>query len=300
MLEHINQEPLPPRRVVVLGAGGFIGKTLVRHLREAGMTVLGLSSSDVDLSQSASVAELRSRLGAGDAVVLLSAITRDRGEDVTTFMTNVAIGGHVSRSIPPGSAQVICVSSDAVYGDEAANPVTEASPCSPSGLYGLSHLVRERLLEHVLRRVDVPLAILRPTMLYGPGDTHGSYGPNRFFRSVRDSRGIDLFGEGEELRDHVYVNDFARLVAECLVRRSRGVLNVATGESMSFREVARIVASLAGGGIELRSQPRSVPITHRYYDTSAIARAFPSMTFTRLDAGLLSTWSELAVSAGLP
>jgi nucleoside-diphosphate-sugar epimerase len=296
MLEHTSHDPAWPKRAVILGAGGFIGRTLVPHLHESGVAVLALSSKEVDLAQPASVAELRSRLRAGDAVILLSAITRDRREDVTTFMKNVAIGGHTSLAVPTDAAQVIYVSSDAVYGDDSPNPVTEATPCSPSGLYGLAHLVRERMLGHALAGAGIPLAILRPTMLYGAGDTHGSYGPNRFFRTMRDSRVITLFGEGEELRDYVYVEDFARLIIECLMRRSRGVLNVATGESTSFRDVAQLVATLAGDPVVLASQPRRVRLTHRRYDTAALAKAFSSMTFTPLGAGLARTWSEMMVS----
>ena len=64
------------------------------------------------------------------------------------------------------------------------------------------HLVREVMLRSAL---TAPLAILRPTLLYGAADPHNGYGPNRFRRLAAAGQDIVLFGEGEEQRDHVLI-----------------------------------------------------------------------------------------------
>src|SRR5256885_1405531 len=77
--------------------------------------------------------------------------------------------------------------------------------------------------------VKAPLAILRPTLLYGAEDPHNGYGPNRFRRLANAGADITLFGEGEERRDHVLIDDLAEIVLRVLKRRSTGTLNIATG-----------------------------------------------------------------------
>ena len=69
-----------------------------------------------------------------------------------------------------------------------------------------------------------------------------------------------------------------------LHHRSSGVLNITTGLSRSFREVAELVASFRGRYVEIQTTPRVNRITHRHFDISAHLRAFP--TFMSLATGL--------------
>jgi nucleoside-diphosphate-sugar epimerase len=122
--------------------------------------------------------------------------------------------------------------------------------------------------------------------LYGSGDTHDGYGPNRFLRTAREEHRITLFGNGEEKRDHVYIGDLSRLIGLCLAHRSEGVLNVATGTSTSFSDVARIIAGLYQDEVLIDHQPHNGPITHRHFDIANLIRAFPSFRSTPLQEGL--------------
>ena len=106
-------------------------------------------------------------------------------------------------------AHLVYVSSDAVYADGPL-PLTEASPAAPTSLHGAMHLAREQMLLSIAG--STPLAILRPTLVYGAGDPHNGYGPNRFRRQANRGETIVLFGEGEERRDHVDVDDIAEIV----------------------------------------------------------------------------------------
>ncbi|MEW5984303.1 MAG: NAD(P)-dependent oxidoreductase [Acidobacteriota bacterium] len=288
MLEHHDQAPTPPERVVVLGARGFVASNVVGSLDSAGVRVMGLPSAEVDLTSPSSVDALRSRLRGDDAVVFVSALTPDRGRTVATFMQNLRMGQHVSEALAARPcAHVVYISSDAVYDDEA-NPVHERSVCEPSSLHGLMHVVRERMLLETTRQSGTPLAILRPTLLYGARDTHNGYGPNRFVQQALAGAPIQLFGGGEERRDHVLVDDVSRLVSLVLAHRSEGVLNIVTGTSVPFARVAEIVVELTGQPVAIQASPRANPITHRHFDVSATIAAFPSFACTPLRAGLMS------------
>ncbi len=181
-------------------------------------------------------------------------------------------------------AHLLYVSSDAVYADDA-NPVTEASARAPTTLQGLMHAAREGMLAAATR---APVAFLRPTLVYGAADPHNGYGPNRFRREAAAGGPIRIFGEGEEKRDHVLVDDVAALALLILGHRSRGALNAVTGRAVPFADVARLVAA-GFPGVAVESQPRPGPrphLLHRFFDITACRRAFPRFRFTPLEEGL--------------
>ena len=286
MLHHRKADGALPRRVVVLGGTGFLGRATMRHLADRGIDMLSLGSADVDLTQPEAVEQLRGCLRADDAVVLASAITREKGRDVETFMKNVSMAVHVAKALTTVScAHLLYLSSDAVY-EDATSPIHERTCSNPSDIYGLMHLVRERLLATTMSQLDTPLGVLRLAAIYGSGDTHNSYGPNRFLQEVKKEQSITLFGEGEEQRDHLFVEDAARLIVLCLVHRSEGLLNLATGKGVSFLQVAQTLERLRVVPTEVVKSPRATPITHRYFDVSALREAFPSFEFTSLGEGL--------------
>jgi len=293
MLSHHAVMPQMPSRVVVLGGSGCVGRAVVRQLQVQETEAIPVSSRDVDLCAAEAVAGLHRIIRPGDALVIAAAITPDHGKDSGTLLSNLSMGQHVSAFLRQAAlAHVIYISSDAVY-DERAGLIQEATPTAPASFHGLMHLVRERMLLDVLRGSHVPLAILRPTLLYGADDTHNGYGPNRFLRSALTSGTITLFGDGEERRDHLFVTDLARLISLCLMAQSDGILNVATGHAVSFAEVARLIAEVSGEDIRIERSARSAPVTHRHFETAELVRAFPSFRCTPLRLGLAETRQAL-------
>jgi UDP-glucose 4-epimerase len=285
VLTHAH-DTAPPARTVVVGCRGFVGSAVLAHIAGLGWPATGIASADVDLTAEGAGGQLASRLREDDAVVLVSALTPDRGKGAATLERNVRMARHVAEAlIERPVAQLVNIGSDAVYTDDA-NPVRESSCASPSSLHGAMHLAREVLLADACRFAGVPLALLRPSLLFGPGDTHNGYGPNRYVRSALAGEPVKLFGEGEEQRDHVFIDDVARIVAELLGRGSTGVLNVATGTSSSFRAAAEIAVQLAGSGAAVEGTPRQNPITHRHFDTAAAQSAFPGFAWTSLRDGI--------------
>jgi nucleoside-diphosphate-sugar epimerase len=297
MLTHGRPEPTSPERVVVLGARGFLARVLNAELANRGVPAAALGSADVDLTHPAAADTLAGRLRATDALVFLAALTPDRGRGIDTLMANLRMADTVCRALQATTvAHVVYISSDAVYREQDAF-VTEDSRADALSLYGSMHALRERMLHHQLG-ASVPLAVLRPTLVFGAGDTHNSYGPNRFMRAAARERAVSIFGAGEEQRDHVFVGDVARLIAEVLVHRSAGVLNVVTGTSIAFGDLARQIAALAGEDVRVVSLPRAAgPVLHRHYDPASLHRAFPAFRFTPRAAALRQAWSGY-VAAG--
>ena len=285
MLRHHNPTPRSPARSVILGASGFIGGAILRKLGGAGDAVLGLGRKEVDLLDDRAAVELAMLLGAQDALVVVAA--RVPCKTPTMMLENIRMMAAVCEALAKRPvAHVVYVSSDAVYADGPL-PLNEASPAAPTSLHGAMHLAREQMLLGVAGAT--PLALLRPTLVYGAGDPHNGYGPNKFRRQANRGEAIILFGEGEERRDHVDVDDIAEIVRLVLEHRSAGVLNIATGAVASFRALADKAVALSPHKVEIKSSPRSGPMPHngyRPFDPAATLAAFPGFRYTAIDVGL--------------
>ncbi|MFI4987214.1 MAG: NAD-dependent epimerase/dehydratase family protein [Alphaproteobacteria bacterium] len=298
MLEHRNKAPVPPSRVVVLGARGIIGRALTRVLAREAVPLLALSSADIDLLDAGAAERLAGLLRADDAVVMLAALTPDKGRDIATLMRNLRMGEAVCAALAQAACdQVIYVSTDAVYrtGPEL---ITERTPADPPELYGAMHRTRETMFAATVAAGH--LAIPRVTMVLAAGDTHGSYGANRFRRQAREAGKITLGGEGEETRDQIYLGDLVELIRLMLVHRSHGVLNAVSGVSPSFLEVARLVAAQFEPRPEIVFTPRTAPISHRHYDITALRRAFPRFRLTPHGEAIARVHREETASTTMP
>ncbi len=282
-----------PSRVVILGVTGHLGAALRPRLeRELGVEVVGHSAKTLDLTRQDAFRVLDGVLGPETALVFASALTPDRGQTLDTFTANVTMAVNVARyleSHPVG--RCVYVSSDAVYGFDF-NPVTEATPVAPSGSYALAKYTCERIMELVAGARSVPLLSLRVTGVFGPGDPPSAYGPNAFARSLARDRTIRLFGGGEEERDHVYVDDAARVTVGLMRAGATGVFNVATGESRSFADIVETARGLVPYDFTVGSVPRKGAVTHRRFDTARLRQAVPGLTFTPFKEALAATLRE--------
>jgi nucleoside-diphosphate-sugar epimerase len=285
MLHHRHTTSRLPARTVILGAGGFIGGAILRKLGAAGAPALGLGRSELDLLNDSAAEKLGTMLRPDDALVMISA--RAPCKTPAMMLENIRMMAAVCDALAKRPvAHLVYVSSDAVYADGPL-PLTEASPAAPTSLHGAMHLAREQMLQAAAGAT--PLALLRPTLVYGAGDPHNGYGPNKFRRQANRGEAIVLFGEGEERRDHVDVGDIAEIVLLVLSHRSAGVLNIATGAVASFRDVAEKAVALSPRKVEIKSSPRSGPMPHngyRPFDPAATLAAFPGFRYTALDVGL--------------
>jgi len=296
MLEHRQRAPVKPARVAVLGAGGFIAGAIARRAAAEGIEVLALGRPGLDLMQPGAAQKLAAALRPEDALVFASA--RAPVKDSTMLRENLVMAEAVCAALKARpAAHVVYISSDAVYRD-SPGPLDEASCAEPGSLHGAMHLAREVALR---AEYAGPLAILRPTLVYGLDDPHNGYGPNRFRRLAAAGKEIVLFGEGEERRDHVDVEDVAELAVRVLLHRSAGVANAVSAEVASFRELAEFAAGEFVPRVAVRGSPRSGPMPHngyRPFKPSAALAAFPGLRFKPWREGLARVHALARSAAG--
>jgi nucleoside-diphosphate-sugar epimerase len=258
---------------VIIGAGGFVGGAIGDQLAADKVPILAFTRKELDLLKPEAPATLQRLLRADDSVVFVSALAPTRNNAMLIDNLRMAEAVCAALAAQP-VAHLAYISSDAVYSDDV-NPVTERSCQQPSSLHGVMHLAREIMLRAALK---LPLAILRPTLIYGAKDPHNGYGPNRFRRLAAKGEAITLFG--------------AALASAVLHHRSKGVLNIATGRSASFREVVEMVVALSSRTVEIRGTPRQNPITHRHFDITDCLKAFPEFHYISLRDGLARVAKE--------
>ena len=291
MLKHNASAKRIPKRVVVMGAGGFIGASLVKALKASKIHFLALTSEKLNLFDSDASDRLADILNSDDTLIVISAIAPCKNNEM--LFQNILMMKAVCEAIEKQQPKhLIYLSSDAVYAD-SADPLTETSSAEPGSLHGVMHLSREIMLKQVC---NVPMAILRPSLIYGAEDTHNGYGPNQFLRVALAGKEITLFGEGEEQRDHVYIEDVVNILLLVILYCSEGVINVATGSVVSFRKIAQMVSEYFNPNIIINTIPRVGPMPHngyRPFDPVACLTAFPEFSYTTFANGLEKTFKTL-------
>ncbi len=284
MLQHLNQVATKPQRVIVVGAGGFVGNATLENLKNKSIETVSITRNEIDLLKPNAQHALAEFVQHNDVLVMISAIAPCKNSE--QLIENLQMMQAVCNVIKDKAAmlsQVVYISSDAVYADDVTL-ATEDSKVQPNSFHGMMHAARELMVKNAAG--NIPLAILRPSILFGLADPHNGYGPNRFFRMANQGQTITLFGGGEEQRDNIFVDDVAEIISLTIMHRSKGVLNIATGNSHSFKDVADLVVKTTGRAVAVEPTARQNPITHRHFDITACRQAFPTFAYTDIATGL--------------
>ena len=248
-------------RVVVTGAGGFLGRRLVRELASRGAETVAVDRAEADVCDAAAVADLVARTRP-DAVVHLAAQSRvahsfaDPGE---TFRVNVlgtvAVLEAVRRHAP--RARILVASSAEVYGAVGADalPVAESAPLAPVNPYGASKVAAEAAAFQFHRAHGLDVAVLRAFNAIGPGQATDFALPGFAAQLAAIARGaaepVLRVGNLDAERDLTDVRDVARAYALALERgEAGGVYNVCSGTAGPIRRA--LEALVAASGLEVR------------------------------------------------
>jgi UDP-glucose 4-epimerase len=288
----------PFSQIIILGHTGFIGRALFEHFTRLGdLPVLGLASSTLDLTQAAAQETLGAMLDRQTLLVFAAARTLDRGADcLDTFDTNIAMALNVARVLsthPVGKC--VYFSSASVYGDRVSNlAIGEDTPVAPTTYYAAAKYAGECILHQVAHAGGFPLLILRPCRVEGPGARYANYGPVHFIRSILQENTVCIYGDGQERRDHLYIDDLVRIVAHLSRGEHRGIYNLASGTSHSYLEILAGLRNRLLQEFVIHHRPRTRPLIHQQFDISKLLRAMPQCQFTPLAERIRVTYDYYA------
>lgn len=260
------------KKTIIIGGSGFVGKSCIKIFKKKKIKFFSISSKNCNLLKKNSHKYLEKIINNGDKVLFISA--KAPCKDLDSFKKNIdMISPLIEVSKTRKISQLIYISSDAVYADQKKK-INENSKVKPCSIHGLMHQTRENLLNIYFKDI---LTIVRPTLIYGPDDTHNGYGPNKFSRLAKINQNINIFGNGEEIRDHVFIDDVANLILLTMNKKFTGVINAVSGNPISFERIAKLIIKKFKSKSKIVSIKREMPMPHdgyRCFDISKIKKNF--------------------------
>ncbi|MGC8995526.1 MAG: NAD-dependent epimerase/dehydratase family protein [Thermoplasmata archaeon] len=241
--------------ILVTGGSGFIGRNIVRKLKEKGHYVITLdlkdknSVSDEHIKGDVRNIKLMLKVTENtDVIFHLAAVTSPpEFEDLLSegFETNV-IGTYnvMAAAVKNNVKRIIIASSSSVYGNSKSVSVEDAIPENYLNFYPASKRINE-LTAKVFTNYGLETVSLRYFNTYGIGEnTKGSYASViwKFIDDIMNGRVPVIYGDGTQRRDFIYVEDSARASILAMERGRNGeVYNVGTGVSTDFNTVFNII-----------------------------------------------------------
>jgi len=296
----------------VTGGAGFIGSHLVRVLVEKGWSVVvlddfssgrmenlgGLVGSDGlrvvrgDVRDRKVVDEV---LEGVDGVVHLAAFV-DPAESVRKplFTHDVNVNGTLNvldGCVQKGVGRFVLASSAGVYGDGNPLPLREEYELRPVSPYAASKVSCEYYCKTFCDCYGLSNVILRFFNVYGPGQGANAYAGviTRFVRSGLRGEALTVYGDGNQTRDFINVEDVVDAVVKALAFESSGseVFNVCSGKPVKIDALAHSVCSVLGKDLEVvHVEPRAGDVLHSYGDPARIEKALGFKARVGLEDGL--------------
>lgn len=267
-------------RYLITGAAGFLGAALSNRLAKQGHTVRGVD--DLSTGDPAALSEdvhftrgdvndrpkLWTLLQDVDCVYHLAArVLVPESVLYPREYNQVNVAGTVSlmeamRDV--GVRRVVFISSGAVYGNQAQQPVREDARPDPRSPYAVSKLAAEFYVNTIGRLWGIETVCLRVFNAYGPGQqlppVYTPVIPN-FLRQAILEGTIIIHGEGNQTRDYVYKDDVVRAMVAAATAPdiNQLTINVGSGRDVSVRDLARLVLEATGKQPETMFNQRSDP-----------------------------------------
>jgi UDP-glucose 4-epimerase len=257
---------------LVTGGAGFIGRWVVKALLDEGQHVVVLD--DFSTGSRANLEELNGSLDLVDGSIedaaaverafaskpdlclhLAARINVQQSIDhpVATFQPDVLGALLVLEHARIAAAPFLFMSSCMVYAPAVGAPIAEDHPVRPASPYAASKLAGEYLTLSYGLAYGHPVTVVRPFNTYGPHQRADGEGGVVAIFCERALRGdtIDIFGDGTQTRDLLYVEDCAQFVLRAArAKEARGaVLNAGTGRDVAINELAELIG---GDGVATR------------------------------------------------
>jgi UDP-glucose 4-epimerase len=260
----------------VTGGAGFIGSHLVDAMLADGHAVVVIdnliSGKPENLAQAQgdltviegdvrTIGGSAQEIGGIDAIVHLAALISgydslsvpDDYLDVNLRGLLRVIEFAVNRRVP----RIVFASSSTVYGNQEGVALSETTPPQPLTVYALSKLTGENLLRIYGQLHGFSHCSLRLFNVYGPRQATDHAYANvtcKFSHAAANGLPVDLYGDGEQSRDFVYVADVVRAFMAVIERSEHSIYSVGTGKTARIKDLIAELGTIGGRPLEVRHQ----------------------------------------------
>lgn len=298
-------------RILVTGAAGFIGSHVVDRLLEEGREVVGIDAFTSYYSRERKMRNLSGaleeggfRLVEGDLLEVdiddllrgIEGVVHLAGEPGVRRSWGKSFRKYAERNVlatqrlldsagRSGASRLVYASSSSVYGGDGGAPVDEDHPRSPASPYGLSKLAAEELVGLYGRERGLDCTILRYFTVYGPRQ-RPEMALSRFIFAASRGRPVEVFGDGEQVRDMTYVSDAVDATVAAL-EAAPGLYNVGGGERVTVNQMLEAVRRAMVAEIEVRHGPEAAgDVRSTWADSSRAGRELGYRPQTCLREGI--------------
>ena len=308
------------KKVLVCGAGGFIGGHLVKRLKKEGYWVRGVDIKEHDFTQTAAdefiIGDLRrvevceEVLQGIDEVYQLAADMGGAGyiftgdNDAAVMHNSATINLNIAElSHKMGVKKVFYSSSACVYPEynqlDPDNPKCSeesAYPAAPDSEYGWEKLFSERLFLSYYRNCGLEVRIARFHNIFGPEGTWTGgreKAPAAMCRKVAETPEngiIEVWGDGKQTRSFLYIDDCIDAVRMLMESNFTGPVNIGSEEMISINNLAKLVMEIAEKNQTIKNIPGPQGVRGRKSDNKIIEEKLGWQPKLTLKEGLTKTY----------
>jgi len=293
-------------KVLVTGGSGFIGQHVIAYLLERGDEVINADlkkSPNRDFIIKHVVGDLRDPevveeafdFGV-DAVIHLAALTsviKSIDNPLEVFQTNVA-ATHLllEQARTRGVHHFVMASTNAVVGDVGNSVIDESLPMRPLTPYGATKAAGEMLLSAYGSSYEMVTVALRLTNVFGAGMQVKDSIVARMMRYAMNNGTLQIYGDGKQVRDYVYVTDVARAFVEALSWAGTDVVTIGSASSISVNDLHSLVCEVTGVNFEKEHVPaKACEMPAVIVDTAKAGTKGFIPAFSLRD-GIAATWDD--------
>ena len=300
-------------KYLVTGGAGFVGSHLIEQLLAEENEIVCLD--DFSTGKRTNIAKFADRISIVEGDIRNPQLVRNAVKDVESvfhlaaqisvnrstkeplFDASVNIEGAINllEAVRQSSAKrIVYVSTGgAIYGEPNVLPASEETIENPISPYGISKLVAEKYLKWFYDVYGISYSIIRPANIYGPRqDPLGEAGViSIFLGRIKDNNPVEIFGDGKDSRDYVYVRDISNICIKAMNSNKKDIYNAGTGKQTNLLELVEIIERVTKSQVKKQfSPPRPGDVKHISLDASKAREELNWTPSTDLEKGISNTW----------